>query len=78
MSQTNLMNQFDSVAFKTYKLSQDNETLTLEQLYNFIKETLEKNPSLKDATVNHIEFGGLTTTRTVKIHDDNNPMIVFE
>jgi hypothetical protein len=80
MSQVNLINQFNKVAFKTYKLetSSNNESLTLQQLFNFIKETLEQNPSLGTASVNHLEFGGLMETRTVKIYDDNVPMIVFE
>jgi hypothetical protein len=80
MSAVNLINQFENVAFKKYTLSlaQDKESLTLEQLFNFLKETLDKNPSLKDASVNHIEFGGLTTTTCVTVHDDNDPTVIFK
>ena len=80
MSAVNLINQFENVAFRKYtlSLSENRESLTLEQLFNFLKETLDKNPSLKDASVNHIEFGGLTTTTCVTVHDDNDPTVIFK
>ena len=49
--------------------------ITVEELLEFLQKKIQENPSLKEAKIHFVEFGGLEKAMNVSIEDN---MVVIE
>ncbi len=52
------------------------EGITVSQLADFLKKLLEERPDAKNWKVNHIEFGGITSSHEVSVDEGEEEIYI--
>ena len=52
-----------------------NNQLTVRELMDILRTIVRKDPSVLNAPVFHVEFGGLTPTTTVEVSEDTGVVL---